>query len=188
MTSVDEKTVYPDLNVPGTQARAIRGEQEVLDKVTIPAGLSVEESEKLVSKMTAKHGIVHVNDTGDAAGKELLARKGDEALVDYAEASKYTKARMLVNQLKEHMARRGGATGAFSPESSLKGMSEFARIYQSEGEDAAMKYVVENPHFFERRDMNSDFAKEVQAEIARAKGLDQSPKALPGPGIELDIV
>jgi len=76
----------------------------------------------------------------------------------------------------------------FSPESSLKEMSEFARIYQSEGEDAAMKYVVENPHFFERRDMNSDFAKDVQAAIARAKGLDQSPKASPGPGIELDIV
>lgn len=110
MTSADEKTVYPDLNVPGTQARAIRGEQEVLDKVTIPAGLPVEESEKLVSEMTAKHGIVHVNDTGDAAGKELLARKGDEALVNYAEASKHTRARMLVNQLK----RQRTVGGVFS--------------------------------------------------------------------------
>lgn len=76
----------------------------------------------------------------------------------------------------------------FSPESSLKEMSEFARIYQSEGEDAAIKYVVENPHLFERRDMNSDFAKGVQAQIARAKGLDQSPIASPRAGIELDIV
>jgi hypothetical protein len=148
LTRADTKSVYPDLNVPGTKSRAIKGQQEVIDSVYVPAGMSEEEGKKIVSEMTGKHGIVHVDDTEDAVSRALLIEKGDEALANYKEGNLMTNVGGHINAIDRELASGKGLSPIYGPKSILPYLHTFARIYQSEGREAAIAHALENSDKF----------------------------------------
>lgn len=57
LTSANTEQVFPDINVPGTPARAIQGTQDVLEEIRIPANLTNDEALELVRQTLARRGI-----------------------------------------------------------------------------------------------------------------------------------
>jgi hypothetical protein len=57
LTSANTSEVFPDINVPGTAARAIRGTQDVLEEIKIPAHLTNDEAQELIRQTIARRGI-----------------------------------------------------------------------------------------------------------------------------------
>jgi hypothetical protein len=146
LTRADTKSVYPDLNVPGTESRAIKGQQEVIDSVHIPAGMSQEEGRKMVSEMTGRHGVVHTYDTNNAAGRALLIEKGDEALANYKESMLMTNLGTHFNEIDRMLASGKGLSPQYGDKdkSINPQYADLARIYLSEGREAAIAHALEN--------------------------------------------
>jgi hypothetical protein len=57
LTSANTSETFPDINVPGTSARAIRGTQDVLEEIKIPAHLTNDEAQELIRQTIARRGI-----------------------------------------------------------------------------------------------------------------------------------
>ena len=57
LTSANTEQVFPDINVPGSPARAIQGTQDVLEEIRIPANLTNGEALELVRQALARRGI-----------------------------------------------------------------------------------------------------------------------------------
>lgn len=90
LTRAPSAEVFPDVNVPGTAARAIKGEgvQTILDKVSIPANLSDQEAIDLVQEMVDRAGVPRLSQN-EAVAKNLayvISDKGSAALKDFEEA------------------------------------------------------------------------------------------------------
>ena len=57
LTSANTSEVFPDINIPGTPARAIRGTQDVLEEIKIPTHLTNDEAQELIRQTIARRGI-----------------------------------------------------------------------------------------------------------------------------------
>jgi len=150
LTSADTKNVFPDINVPDTSARAIKGTQDVLDRVAIPAGMSRSESEKLVLQMMTRHGIFAEE---SSIGREIIDRsvlmgRGHEAVDNAIESVAVGKNIKLVESLERQLATgpRGGVFMAGLPEEHLyHRFSRMADEYEKGGRETALAYLQANP-------------------------------------------
>lgn len=142
LTAADSASVYPDLNVPGSAARAIKGEQQVLDKVTIPANLSDEDATDLVRKMTRKHGIFEVNDKSvkQMINDSVLVSRGEEALGDFLEGHGEGQIKGHIKNIKEQIAE-GGRRGIYTENKVFPHLGQLGAIVESEGTDAAYAFA-----------------------------------------------
>jgi hypothetical protein len=85
LTRAQKSNIYPDLNVPGSPARAITSAQEVIDSIKIPAIISNDEAEMFVRNMLLKNNVpFNLNPTlSREMNKKFLFSKGSEALKDF---------------------------------------------------------------------------------------------------------
>jgi len=143
LTAADSGSVYPDLNVPGSAARAIKGEQQVLDKITIPANLSDEDATDLVRKMTRKHGIFEANDKSvrQMIDDSILASKGEEALGTFLESHGEGQIKLHIKNVERQIAE-GGRKGIYSGKSTLfPHLVQLGEVVESEGSEAAYAFA-----------------------------------------------
>lgn len=142
LTSADARNVYPDINVPGTAARAIKGEQQVLDKITIPANLSDQDATDLVAKMTRKHGIFQANDksTRQMIDDSVLASRGEEAIGNFLEGHGEGVIKGHIQRIEEQIAQ-GGRKGVYVENKVLPHLGQLGAIVESEGTDAAYAFA-----------------------------------------------
>lgn len=150
LTSADTKNVFPDINVPDTSARAIKGTQDVLDRVAIPAGMSRNESEKLVLQMMNRHGIFAEE---SSIGREIIDRsvlmeRGHEAVDNAIESAATGKNIKLIETLEKELAtgpRRGVFTAGLPEDHSYHRFSRMADEYEKGGRETALAYLQANP-------------------------------------------
>jgi len=95
-SSVDD--VLPDINVPFTSARAIKGEMSILDKVSLPTDIGTGRDARMqVLEMLKKHGI---NPETTARGKSIDAAyfmaRGEKALEEYLPARFMLQAENMI--------------------------------------------------------------------------------------------
>ena len=142
LTSADTKNVYPDINVPGSSARAIKGEQQVLDKITIPANLSDQDATNLVQKMTRKHGIFQANDkpTRQMIDDSVLASRGEEALGNFLEGHGEGVIKGHIKNIEKQIAD-GGIKGIYAQDKILPHLGQLGKVVESEGPDAAYSFA-----------------------------------------------
>ena len=142
ITSADARSVYPDINVPGSAARAIKGEQQVLDKITIPANLSDQDATDLVGKMTRKHGIFQANDksTRQMIDDSVLASRGEEALGNFLEGHGEGVIKGHIKNIEKQIAD-GGIKGLYAQDKILPHLGQLGRVVESEGPDAAYSFA-----------------------------------------------
>jgi len=142
LTSADAGDVYPDINVPGTPARAIKGEQQVLDKITIPANLSDQDATDLVGKMTRKHGIFQANDkpTRQMIDDSVLASRGEEALGNFLEGHGEGVIKGHIKNIEKQIAD-GGIKGIYAQGKILPHLGQLGKVVESEGPDAAYSFA-----------------------------------------------
>ena len=149
LTSADTKNVFPDINVPDSPARAIKGTQDVLDRVTIPAGTPVNESEKLVSQMMARYGL---SPEKSSIGREIIDRsvlmqRGHEAVDNAVESVLNQKYEGTISQLEEQLSsggRRGMFTAGLPEGHGFYLPSRMADEYEKGGKEAALSYLFKN--------------------------------------------
>jgi hypothetical protein len=142
LTSADARSVYPDINVPGSAARAIKGEQQVLDKITIPANLSDQDATDLVGKMTRKHGIFQANDksTRQMIDDSVLASRGEEALGNFLEGHGEGVIKGHIKNIEKQIAD-GGIKGLYAQDKILPHLGQLGKVVESEGPDAAYSFA-----------------------------------------------
>lgn len=142
LTSANTADVYPDINVPGTAARAIKGEQEVLDRVSIPANLSDEEAENLVRQMMRKHGVFETTDKGvkSSIDNAVLATRGEEALGNFLEGHGEGVIRGHIKNINQQIAS-GGRRGIYTEGSALKHLGQLGNVVEQSGEEAAFSFA-----------------------------------------------
>jgi hypothetical protein len=82
LTRAQKSNIYPDLNVPGSPARAITSAQEVIDSIKIPAIISNDEAEMFVRNMLIKNNVpFNLNsELSREINKRFLFSKGSRAL------------------------------------------------------------------------------------------------------------
>lgn len=114
LTSANAKDVYPDINVPGSSARAIKSEQNVIDSVRISGGISDEQGKNLIKEMTQRHGIFEAKDsvTKGIIDNSILASKGDEALGNFLEGHGENVILGHIKNIKKQM-QSGGRKGVY---------------------------------------------------------------------------
>lgn len=85
LTRAQKSKIYPDLNVPGSSARAVSSAQEVIDSIKIPAIISNDEAEMFVRNMLIKNNVpFNLNsELSREINKKFLFSKGSEALKDF---------------------------------------------------------------------------------------------------------
>jgi len=142
LTAADSASVYPDLNVPESAARAIKGEQQVLDKITIPANLSDEDATDLVRKMTRKHGIFEANDKSvrEMINSSVLASRGEEVLGNFLEGHGEGVIKGHIKNIEKQIAE-GGRKGMYVENKTLPHLAQLGAIFESEGPDAAYAFA-----------------------------------------------
>lgn len=143
LTAADSGSVYPDLNVPGSAARAIKGEQQVLDKITIPANLSDEDATDLIRKMTRKHGIFEASDKSvrQMIDDSILASKGEEALGTFLESHGEGQIKLHIKNVERQIAE-GGRKGIYSGKSTaFPHLVQLGEVVESEGSEAAYAFA-----------------------------------------------
>lgn len=142
LTAADSADVYPDLNVPQSAARAIKGEQQVLDKITIPANLSDEDATDLVRKMTRKHGIFEANDKSvrETINSSVLASKGEEVLGNFLEGHGEGQIKLHIKNIERQIAE-GGRKGVYVENKILPHLGQLGKVVESEGPDAAYSFA-----------------------------------------------
>ena len=148
LTSANTADVYPDINVPGTAARAIKGEQEVLDRVSIPANLSDEQAENLVRQMMRKHGVFETTDKAvkSSIDNAVLATKGEEALGNFLEGHGEGVIRGHIKNINQQIAS-GGRKGIYSDAvansatSRVKYLGQLGNVVEQSGEEAAFAFA-----------------------------------------------
>lgn len=90
LTTAAEDLVYPDINVVGSAARAIKGEgtQTVLDKISIPVNLSDEEAMSHVQRMVDAAAVPRLSEHEMVAKNYsyAISNRGNIALRDFEEA------------------------------------------------------------------------------------------------------
>ena len=146
LTSADTKNVFPDINVPDSAARAIKGNQDVLDKVKIPAGMPIDESEKLVSQMMTRHGIFAEE---SSIGREIIDRSvlmegGHEAVTNFVEGANqmvqfgqvHTVEKALASGGRKGMYASGIPEGHFAHKFSVLG-----DIVEKQGGEAGLSHM-----------------------------------------------
>lgn len=142
LTAADSADVYPDLNVPGSAARAIKGEQQVLDKITIPANLSDEDATDLVRKMTRKHGIFEANDKSvrQMIDDSILVSKGEGALGTFLEGHGEGQIKGHIKNIEKQIAE-GGRRGIYTENKLLPHLGQLGAVVESEGSEAAYAFA-----------------------------------------------
>ena len=76
LTSANTSEVFPDINIPGTAARAIRGTQDVLEEIKIPTHLTNDEAQELIRQTIARRGISEAK-RGRKKGNKLVDDGGE---------------------------------------------------------------------------------------------------------------
>ena len=156
LTSANTKNVFPDINVPDSPARAVKGTQDVLGEVKIPAGMPRDESEKLVSQMMTRHGIFAEE---SSIGREIIDRsvlmgRGPEAVDNAIESVAASKNIRLIESLEAQLAKgpRVGVFMAGLPEGhQFHRWSRMADEYEKGGRETALAYLGANQEIRNRQ-------------------------------------
>lgn len=92
--------VLPDLNVPNSPARAIKGEMSILDKVSLPTDIgSGRDARMQVLEMLKRHGIApETSARADAINSAYFMARGERALQEYDEARKLALAELKIER------------------------------------------------------------------------------------------
>lgn len=156
LTSANTKNVFPDINVPDSSARAIKGTQDVLGEVRIPAGMPRDESEKLVSQMMTRHGIFAEESSigREIIDRSVLMRRGHEAVDNAIQSVAAGKNIRLIESLEAQLAKgpRGGVFMAGLPEGhQFHRWSRMADEYEKGGRETALAYLGANPEIRNRQ-------------------------------------
>lgn len=80
--------VLPDINIPNTNARAIKGEMSILDKVSLPTDIGSGRDARIqVLEMLKRHGIIpETSARSDLVNSAYFMARGERALEEYLPA------------------------------------------------------------------------------------------------------
>lgn len=163
LTEADPENVFPDVNVPDSAARAIKGEgaQRVVDRVSIPAHFSNEEAIASVQEMLRNAGIPQLDPVSQRA-KNLamtISTRGQEALYDFEDIQGRTyldrivkdiheaKSYELTDQLREILAVNDGPFAPMTdpitgrPMQIQLGMPRRTLAYEQGGVEGLLKHM-----------------------------------------------
>lgn len=103
ITTAPASEVFPDINVVGSSARAIRGEQTVLEKITVGADESFENAHaRVLSRLQELNIPVRSPEDSVLANLEMaISERGVRAVQDYAKASAETKLNSIIEVIEE---------------------------------------------------------------------------------------
>jgi hypothetical protein len=105
--------VLPDINVPGSSARAIKGDMSILDKISLPTDIgNGREARISVLEMLKKHGIIpETKAGGQLIDDAYFLNRGERALAEYIPA----RAQMQVDAQAEFVQQIDPRTGMIKP-------------------------------------------------------------------------
>lgn len=105
--------VLPDINVPGSSARAIKGDMSILDKISLPTDIGDGREARIsVLEMLKKHGIIpETKAGGQLIDDAYFLNRGERALAEYIPA----RAQMQVDALVEFVQQIDPRTGMIKP-------------------------------------------------------------------------
>ena len=105
--------VLPDINVPGSSARAIKGDMSILDKISLPTDIGDGREARIsVLEMLKKHGIIpETKAGGQLIDDAYFLNRGERALAEYIPA----RAQMQVDAQVEFVQQIDPRTGMIKP-------------------------------------------------------------------------
>jgi len=105
--------VLPDINVPGSSARAIKGDMSILDKISLPTDIGDGREARIsVLEMLKKHGIIpETKAGGQLIDDAYFLARGERAIAEYIPA----RAQMQVDAQVEYVQQIDPKTGMIKP-------------------------------------------------------------------------
>lgn len=90
--------VLPDINIPNTNARAIKGEMSILDKVSLPTNIGSGRDARIqVLEMLKRHGIIpETSARSDLINSSYFMARGERALEEYLPARFAAEAEKMI--------------------------------------------------------------------------------------------
>lgn len=105
LTSSNLEDTLPDINLPGSSARAVRGDLPILDKITIPANVEFggRDARAMIYEMIDRHGVkLGTKEEGNLVNIAYLVAKGEEATKGYAAGRAELRAIALGDKIEEY--------------------------------------------------------------------------------------